>query len=145
MPIDLAEFHNELFQDVHSRADAQGMLVEDTFFEVFTEPLIDAGELETADRVYYASPRGIRVDGYGGDPISADGVLSLIISDFTQSSQAGTLTATEMDAAFRRLSNFVERCLREDFRHALEESSPPSDLLTSSGCAGGPSTGSGCS
>ena len=124
MPIDLAEFHSELFQDVHGRADAQGMLVEDTFFEVFTEPLIDAGELETADRAFYASPRGIRVDGYGGDPISADGVLSLIISDFTQSSQAGTLTATEMDAAFRRLSNFVERCLREDFRHALEESSP---------------------
>ena len=42
MPIDLAEFHNELFQDVHGRADAQGMLVEDTFFEVFTEPLVDA-------------------------------------------------------------------------------------------------------
>ena len=124
MPLDLAEFHNELFQDVHGRADAQGMLVEDTFFEVFTEHLIDAGELETADRAYYASPRGIRVDGYGGDPISADGVLSLIISDFSQSSQHGTLTATEMDAALRRLSNFVERCLRDEFRNALEESSP---------------------
>ena len=123
MPIDLAEFHNELFQDVHGRADAQGMLVEDTFFEVFTEPLIDAGELETADRAYYTSPRGIRVDGYGGDPNTADGVLSLVVSDFSQSSRHGTLTATEMDAAFRRLSNFVERCLREDFRNALEESS----------------------
>ena len=124
MPIDLAEYHNELFQDVHGRADAQGMLVEDTFFEVFTEPLIDAGDLETADRVYYASTRGTRVDGYGGDPISADGVLSLITSDFSQSSQHGTLTATEMDAAFRRLSSFVERSLREEFRNALEESSP---------------------
>ena len=124
MPIDLAEFHNDLFQDVHGRADAQGMLVEDTFFEVFTEPLIDAGELETADRIYYTSPRGIRVDGYGGDPISADGVLSLVISDFDQSAQHGTLTATEMNAAFRRVSNFVERCLREEFRSALEESSP---------------------
>ena len=124
MPIDLAEFHNDLFQDVHGRADAQEMFVEETFFEVFTEPLIDAGELETADRVYYASPRGIRVDGYGGDPISADGVLSLIVSDFSQSSQHSTLTATEMDAAFRRLSNFVERCLHEEFRNALEESSP---------------------
>ena len=124
MPIDLSEFHTEVFQDIHGRADAQGMLAEDTFFEVFCEPLIDAGELETADRVYYSSPRGIRVDGYGGDPIAADGVLSLVISDFNQSSQHETLTATRMDSAFRRLSNFVERSLRDDFRKALEESSP---------------------
>ena len=124
MPIDLAEFHNELFQDVHGRADAEGMLVEDTFFEVFTEHLIDTGELETADRVHYTSPRGIRVDGYGGDPISTDGVLSLIVSDFSQSSEPGSLTATDMNAAFRRLSSFAERSLRPDFRNALEESSP---------------------
>ena len=124
MPIDLAEFHNELFQDVHGRADAEGMLVEDSFFEVLTDPLVDAGELETADRVHYTSPRGIRVDGYGGDPISTDWVLSLIVSDFSQTSELGSLTATEMNAAFRRLSNFLERCLREDFRSGLEESSP---------------------
>lgn len=124
MPIDLAEFHNELFQDVHGRADADGMLVEDSFFEVFTDPLIDVGELETADRVHYISPRGVRVDGYAGDPISSDGVLSLIVSDFSQTSELGSLTATEMNAAFRRLSNFAERCLRQDFRDGLEESSP---------------------
>ncbi|MXY03522.1 MAG: AIPR family protein [Acidimicrobiales bacterium] len=124
MPIDMDEFHKEMFQDIHGRADAEGMLTEDTFFEVFTEPLIDAGELETADRVYYTAPRGIRVDGYGGDPLTTDGVLSLIVSDFRQSSDHSTLTATEMNAAFRRLLNFIDRCLREDFRNALEESSP---------------------
>ncbi len=124
MPIDMDEFHKEMFQDIHGRADAEGMLTEDTFFEVFTEPLIDAGELETADRVHYTAPRGIRVDGYGGDPRTADGVLSLIVSDFRQSSDHSTLTATEMDAAFKRLLNFIDRCLHEDFRNALEESSP---------------------
>ena len=124
MPIDLAEFHNELFQDVHGRADAKGLLVEDSFFEVFAAPLIDAGELETADRIHYTSPRGVRVDGYGGDPIGTDGVLSLIVSDFSHSSEPGSLTATEMTATFRRLSNFLERCLRKEFRTGLEESSP---------------------
>ena len=124
MPIDLAEFHNELFQDVHGRADAKGLLVEDSFFEVFAAPLIDAGELETADRIHYTSPRGVRVDGYGGDPIGTDGILSLIVSDFSQSSEPGSLTATEMTATFRRLSNFLERCLRREFRTGLEESSP---------------------
>ena len=65
MTIDIAEYHEELFQDIHSRADAEGRFAEDAFFDVLTASLIDAGEIETADRVHHVSPRGIRVDGYG--------------------------------------------------------------------------------
>ncbi|MGL1682676.1 AIPR family protein, partial [Vibrio parahaemolyticus] len=68
------------------------------------------------------SPRGMRVDGYGGDPASADGVLSLIIADFNQSNGIGTLTASEMDAIFKRLTNFLTRSLDATHRNALEES-----------------------
>ena len=69
------------------------------------------GELETADRVHHVSPRGIRVDGYGGDPVNSDAVLSLIITDFSQSEEVATLTATNMNATFKRLSNFLDRSL----------------------------------
>ena len=124
MPIDIAEYHEELFQEVHSRADAEGRFVEDAFFDVRTEPLIDAGELETADRVHHISPRGIRVDGYGGDPVNSDAVLSLIITDFSQSEEVATLTATNMNATFKRLSNFLDRSLDEAYRNSLEESAP---------------------
>ena len=124
MPIDIAEYHEELFQEVHSRADAEGRFVEDAFFDVLTEPLIDAGELETADRVHHISPRGIRVDGYGGDPVNSDAVLSLIITDFSQSEEVATLTATNMNATFKRLSNFLDRSLDEAYRNSLEESAP---------------------
>ena len=64
------------------------------------------------------------VDGYGGDPAASDGVLSLIIADFNQSQEVATLTATDMNATFRRLSNFLERSLDEAFRNGLEESAP---------------------
>ena len=124
MPIDIAEYHEELFQEIHSLADADGRFVEDAFFEVFTAALTDAGEIETADRVHHTAPRGIRVDGYGGDPTASDGVLSLIIADFNQSQDVATLTATDMNATFRRLSNFLERSLDESFRNSLEESAP---------------------
>ena len=124
MTIDIAEYHEELFQEVHGRADAEGRFVEDAFFDVLTEPLIDAGELETADRVHHISPRGIRVDGYGGDPVNSDAVLSLIITDFSQSEEVATLTATNMDATFKRLSNFLDRSLDEAYRNSLEESAP---------------------
>ena len=124
MTVDITEYHEELFQEIHGLADAGGRFVEDAFFEVFTAALTDAGEIETADRVHYMAPRRIRVDGYGGDPAVSDGVLSLIISDFNQTQEIATLTATDMNATFRRLSNFLERSLDEAFRNSLEESAP---------------------
>ena len=124
MAIELAEYHEELFQEIHGVADADGRFAEDAFFEVFTEALTDAGEIETADRVHHVSPRGIRVDGYGGDPLASDGVLSLIIADFNQAQEVATLTATDMNAIFRRLFNFLERSLDASFRNSLEESAP---------------------
>ncbi|MDE2837956.1 MAG: AIPR family protein [Chloroflexota bacterium] len=124
MPIEIDEYCEELLQEVHTRADADGWFVEDAFFDVLSETLIDAGDIETADRVHYVSPRGIRVDGYGGDPLDADGTLSLIIADFNQSHEVATLTATDMNATFRRLHNFLERSLNAEFRNSLEESAP---------------------
>ena len=124
MAIDVAEYHEELFQEIHALADTDGVFVEDAFFEVCTTALIDAGDLETADRVHHVSARGIRVDGYGGDPADSGGALSLIIADFNQSQEIVTLTATEMDAIFRRLLNFLERSLQNAFRNSLEESAP---------------------
>lgn len=122
--IDLATFYDEFFQEVHATADVGGVYVEDAFFDLFSSYLIDAGELDTADRAQYLAVRGIRVDGYGGDPADTDGILSLIIADCDQSSEMGTLTATELDAIFRRLHRFVEKALDPTFRNGLEETSP---------------------
>ena len=57
MAIEIEEYHEELFQEIHGRADAEGRFVEDAFFDAFTESLLDAGEIETADRVHHVSPR----------------------------------------------------------------------------------------
>src|SRR5437899_171092 len=107
MPVELTDFHTELFQDVLAVADADGRYVEDAFFDLFCDHLVEAGEFETADRAFYLAPRGMRVDGYGGDPIASEATLSLIILDFSQSPDIETLTASEMDAIFRRLFNFA--------------------------------------
>ena len=134
MAIDIAEYHEELFQEIHSRADAEGRFAEDAFFDVLLESLIDAGEIETADRVHHVSPRGIRVDGYGGDPVNSNAVLSLIITDFNQSLEVATLTATNLNATFKRLFNFLDRSLDEAYRNSLEESAPVfglADLIAS--------------
>ena len=75
--MEIEEFARDLLQDVLAEADADGQFREDVFFEKACECLMEAGELDTADRVPYRSPtRGIRVDGYGGDPREASGTLS---------------------------------------------------------------------
>jgi len=124
MAVELQEFYQDLFQEIQNSADAGGEFVEDEFFHIACDYLIDAGELESANRVRYLFQRGsisLRIDGYGGDPISSNGVLSLIVADFQQSTEIETLTATDMDSIFRRLTGFLTRSLSSEFRNDLEE------------------------
>jgi hypothetical protein len=123
MTAELAAFHQEFFQDIYREAQAGGKFAEDAFFETFCAQLMEAGELEEADRAHYVAQRGMRVDGYGGEP-AADGTLTLIVADFHQSLELATLTATEMDAAFKRLVAFLTKSLDAKFRSSLEETSP---------------------
>ena len=123
MAITLDEFHQEFFQDVMASADAAGDYAEDSFFSQFCEYLMDSGELETADRAYH-SGRGLRVDGYGGDPIASAGELCLVVADFSQSPDVASLTQSELDATFKRPLNFLTKALDSKFRNSLEETDP---------------------
>ncbi len=123
MTIELDDFHRDFFQEILASADADGEYVEDAFFDRFCEYLIDAGELETADAARYKSV-GLRVDGYGGDPMSADGTLSLIVADFSQNPALATLTGSEMDTIFKRATAFLAKALDTRFRNGLEENDP---------------------
>ncbi len=129
MSTELEEYYQELFQDVLGTADARGLLLEDAFFEIFCDSLIAAGELGTADRASYqrtgrTGRAGIRVDGYGGDPLTADGTLSLITMDLNQAEELKALTNSDLAPIFNRLTNFVQNALDPDFRKNMEESSP---------------------
>jgi len=124
MALDLQEFHKSFYQEVLATAEAEAGWSEDAFFNRFCDYLVDAGELETADRAAYAPPKGMRIDGYGGDPASADGVLNLIIVDFNQSTEIESLTRTDMESIFKRLSNFMTSSLEATFRNSLEEANP---------------------
>ena len=126
------EFYEELFQDIKTTADTFGIYIEDAFFDVVTDYLIDAGEFNEAERSYFRPPQGgIRVDGYCGDPIEAamvqdsdQGTLGLIVLDFNQDTKLITLTNTDMETDFRRLEKFLRRSLETRFRSSLEPTDP---------------------
>lgn len=121
--MNINDFHEEFYQDILAASQAAGQLFEDTFFHVYTETLIDIGELATADRAHYSASRGTRIDGYGGDPIDT-GTLTLIVLDTSQEPKIQTLTQTELDAIFKRANAFVEKALDSNFAASLEESDP---------------------
>ena len=133
----IEEFAQEFLQDVLAESDADGEFLEDIFFQKCCEHLMEAGELDAADRAPYLGPpgRGIRVDGYGGDPAAdASDTLSLLVLDFQPSPEIGRLVGTEMNAIFRRLMNFLRHSLDRKWRDALEETSPAfglADLIAS--------------
>ncbi len=116
------EFHTEFYQDVLVAADGAGTYVADAFFDLFTDHLVDAGELDTNDRAFY-DEKGVRVDGYGGDPIES-GTLTLIVIEADLTPELSTLTRTDMDAAFRRARAFLQKALKPEFRNALDPENP---------------------
>ena len=126
------EFYEELFQDIKTTADTYGIYLEDAFFDIVTNHLIDAGEFDEAERAFYRPAQGgIRVDGYCGDPLesaitqdSEQGALGLIALDFNQDMELTTLTNTDMEADFRRLEKFLTHSLETRFRDSLEPTDP---------------------
>lgn len=124
MATSLEAFYQEFFQDVLSEAHLDGDYHEDAFVESFCSFLVEAGDIETFDRVSYAAARGARIDGYGGDPLDSDGVLSLIIADFNQAPDISSLTSSDMDAIFKRAIGFLTKAHDPEFRDSIDESSP---------------------
>ena len=125
MVSELETFQRDLFQDVLQKADGEGKLQEESFFEIYTQELIEAGDITEAQYSHY-DRRGIRVDGHGEDPAQVrDLTLSVLVNDFDQSpDKVNTLTRSEMGTSFKRLSQFVTRSLDPDFRNGLEETDP---------------------
>lgn len=121
MSSDLTSFYAEFQHQIQLDAQAAEWLLEDAYLTYFTNILQDAGEIVTFDSARFDNHRGIRIDGYGGDPIDSDGVLSLVISDFEQGQEVRTLTQTDMNRLFARATNFLKNSLEEEFRLSMDE------------------------
>ena len=122
MTITFEDYKADLLNEVAAVAQSGSLLTEDAFFDVVTDIIVQSGDLETADRCYFVK-QGIRVDGYGGDPIDADGVLSLIICDYNREPELVSANQSDIESVCKRASNFVSSSLSSRFFEQLDESS----------------------
>ena len=125
MSMMIEDFAREFFQEVVRDAETAPQQLEESLFEKFGDVLVEQGEIPTADpSAYWHRHLGIRVDGYGGDPLDDNGTLSLVVADFEQSDRVARLTQTRMNLVFRRLDKFVRKALDGRWRNSIEETSP---------------------
>ena len=123
---DIEEFHRQLIADVQGDADALGLVTVEAFFEKAGELLTEAGELDGVNRAYYegkVSGYLARIDGYGGDPRDADGILSLVICDFSITDDLRLLYKDNLQVQVNRMYRFLKAALRREFREQIEETS----------------------
>ena len=122
--MNLEEYEVDLREEVLRVSDSEGIFAEDAFFAIASDIVTSSGETEVLERSLYRGPAGsgMRVDGRGADPITS-GVLDLAVVEFSADPDAGRLTATEMNAAFRRGLKFVSRARDGKWRQGLDETS----------------------
>ena len=77
--------------------------------------------VEGFDFCHYRAQRGMRVDGYC---FNDENALYLFVADFENRDELESLTKTEVEAAFNRVTNFFEASRNRELYRELEETSP---------------------
>lgn len=123
----LLEFYRDLIDELRAEAASTELPLEDLAFERLCSTLEAEGEIDTSDRCAFtdaASGKSLRIDGHGGDPREAAGVLSVIVCEFFDTDQPPTLNAAEAKKLFGHLINFVAAARRSEFRADLHIDTP---------------------
>lgn len=124
-----ASFPELLREDVRLISEANGLSTEEAFFTRVSDTITGSGEVDILEYFHHrGTPQsGIRVDGWGGDPRRGR-QLTLFVSDYADNPNAPTLTGTELNALFKRPLRFLKSSLDDNWRDALEETSPGYEL-----------------
>ena len=123
---ELNEYQRQLIAEIKGDADAMGLITSEAFLDKIADILDEAGEVTSLSQCYFEGKIGskaLQVDAYAWDPTDEEGVLSVIICDFTIAEEAQSIDKTEINRLLRRLVEFVVAAKTSDFRESLEETS----------------------
>jgi hypothetical protein len=115
------EFFHDFRQELLAGAEANAAFQLSEFMEAVSRELIDTGFVEGFEFCHYRAQRGMRVDGYWFDD---EGALDLYVADFESRAELESLTRTEVDAAFKRVTSFFEASLSKRLHEELEITAP---------------------
>ena len=116
-----ADFFHDFRQEMLADAEASSSFQLASFMEAVATELIETGFVEGFEFCHFRAQRGMRVDGYW---FNDEGALDLFVADFDCRNQLATLTRTDVDAAFKRITSFFEASLTKELSKELEITSP---------------------
>lgn len=121
MEQNVQEYYHDFCQELLAGAEANRSFQLAEFMETVADELIETGATEGFEFCHYRAQRGMRVDGYW---FNDDGVLDLFVADFDSRKELVSLTKTDVEAAFKRLSNFLIASKDKKLYMDLEETAP---------------------
>jgi hypothetical protein len=124
-----SDFPEMLREDVRLLSEANGLSMEEAFFQRVSDTITGSGEVDALEYFHHrgSTSSGIRIDGWAGDPRKTK-QLTLFVIDHADDQNAPTLTGTELNGLFKRPLRFLKSALDENWRDALEETSPGHEL-----------------
>jgi hypothetical protein len=121
---EMNEFSELLSQDIINQAQIDGTFIEDKFVEIFTDYLIESGEIDDITICYHKS-RGLKVNGYYIN--TEENRLDLFVAIYNGVYPPEKITKSEVDSTFKWVVSYLKKTL-EGYHFSLEESSPPFDM-----------------
>lgn len=115
------DFFHDFRQEFMADAEANSAFQLSGFMEAVAQELVETGFVEGFDFCHYRATRGMRVDGYW---FNDEGGLDLFVADFESRDELHSLTQTDANAIFKRLTNFLEASINKKLFEELEETSP---------------------
>lgn len=115
------EFFHDFRQELLAGAEANSAFQLSEFVEAIAGELVETGFVEGFELCHYRAQRGMRVDGYWFDD---EGGLDLFVADFDCRAGLESLTRTDVDTAFKRLTAFFEASISRNLHEELEITSP---------------------
>ena len=122
MESELLNFKKELHLDIEIGAQYNEVFSEESFFEIATEQLSEAGVLDDVEVCFYRdSQRGIRLDGYSWNDLES--TLCLIVTQFSGDSESiESLSKSEVLRIANRPKRFLESLQNPDFVAGMDPS-----------------------
>jgi hypothetical protein len=122
--LDRTSYAQQVLADVLATADAENATAPEIFTRRVLDDLEQAGEVENTFVAYHRT-HGVEINGYG--ETESLGSMDLFITLFRQQPLEDKVNRAQVEALFKRLTNFVARC-RDGLRKDIDESSDVYDM-----------------
>lgn len=119
-------FREEFIQNIFNSSDVNNDFYENIFTEKYAKELEESGEIDEEVEISFWYETGIKINGYCYN--EDEQILNLFVSIYSSEMSEKSLTQTEINQAFNRLSKFYNNSSEKSYFRQLEESTPVYDI-----------------